>query len=271
MKKIILHLGVHKTATTHFQSRLYNSVNQLKDAGVGYLGLNETRKHITSKINGDFKIGGDLEKLFTDNNTVIISDENIIGGTEKISSELIYPEVEQRLSFLLGKLPISIGEVHITIRDPEAYLISRYCEYLRHYKFLSSSEYFDSFNLKAFSWLPLIRQIEKITDRKVIVTPFENLFNDEQKYLETLCGVEVDFQQAEEGAAIRRSKITQETYRILEHLADHYPRHMTKKLINMMDNNKQLSKGSAFRPFSDELVKVLKDNYQVDKEVLGLN
>ncbi|RUR46000.1 hypothetical protein [Vreelandella populi] len=270
MKEIILHLGVHKTATTYFQSRLYNSISQLANAGVGYLGLNETREYITSKINGNFKVEGDLENLFKESSTVVISDENIIGGTEKISSELIYPEVEKRLSFLLGKLPITIGEVHITIRDPEAYLISRYCEYLRHYKFLSSSEYFDSFNLRAFSWLPLIQKIEKITSKKVIVTPFETLFNDEQQYLEKLCGVEIDFQQAGEGAAIRRSKITQEAYRILEHLADHYPRHMTKKLMNMMDNNKQHTKGSPFRPFSAELSEVLKKNYQMDKEELGL-
>ncbi|MFP3386226.1 hypothetical protein, partial [Tritonibacter sp. SIMBA_163] len=69
---------------------------------------------------------------------------------------------------------------------------------------------------------------------------------------------------------IRRSKISLEAYRILEQLSDYYPRHMTKKLMNMMDNNQQRTKGTPFKPFSAELSKLLKENYEADKAVLGL-
>lgn len=269
-KNITLHLGVHKTATTHIQSRLYNSMDLLASQKVGYISLNETRDLITSKILGDLKVKGRLKEFFDVNETVLISDENIIGGTEKIFSKLIYPDATARLEFLIKKLPYSIGSVHLTVRDPEAYLISRYCEYLRHYRFQSVVEYFDSFDLQAFSWLPLIREIERITNKKVTVTPFENLFDNEQAYLEALCGVKVAFNPAGTNAAIRRSKISQESYRILEQLADHYPRHMSKKLMNMMDNNNQITKPNPFKPFSEELSVVLKENYQRDKQALGL-
>lgn len=265
-----LHLGVHKTATTHFQSRLYNSIPQLSEKGIGYLDLDQTRKYLTSKIFGKIKLEGGLKNVFEQNHKLIISDENIIGGTDRVISEKIYPDAEPRLSFLLENLPLGVEGVHITIRDPESYLISRYCEYLRHYRFMSVIEYFDSFDLKYFSWLPLLQSIEAAVGKKVTVTTFENIFHNEEIYLEKLTGVKVEFGKAGEGAAIRRSKITQESYRILEHLSDHYPRHMTKKLMNMMDNNKQRTKETPLRPFSDEISKTLKQNYKKDKEELGL-
>lgn len=270
MKNLILHLGVHKTATTHFQSRLYNSQHILSNLNIGYLGLDETRKCITSKILREFIIEDKLEEIIADNKILLLSDENIIGGTEKIKSNLIYPNVNDRLSFLLEKLPVELDNLHITIRDPEAYLISRYCEYLRHNRFISITEYVDSFELLNFSWLPLIKSIEDTCKIKVQVTTFESIFNNEQAYLEKITGVKVEFAKASEGASIRRSKITLETYRILEHLADHYPRHMTIKLMNMMDNNNQRSKGTPLKPFSDELSSSLKENYANDKKELGL-
>lgn len=270
INEVILHLGVHKTATTHFQSRLNNSKEELANRNVGYLSLNETRQLITSRINNAAIDPKQLEFSFDRKKIIIISDENLIGGTEKIRDKLIYPDVENRLKYLVDVLPAQISAVHITIRDPEAYLISRYCEYLRHYSFLSAFEYFDSFDIRSFSWLPLVNKIKDIIGKEVSVTLFEDLFNNEDAYLKRVCGVDVKFQDADKGSAIRRSKITQETYRVLENLADHYPRHMTKKLMNMMDNNQQRTKGTPFKPFSVELSKLLKENYESDKAVLGL-
>lgn len=267
---ITLHLGVHKTATTHFQSRLCNSISKLHEAGVGYLSLDQTRKLITSKIFGDFVVENNLFDFFNQNKSTLISDENIIGGTDKINSALIYSAVTSRLGFLLEKLPADLSAVHLTIRDPESYLISRYCEYLRHFKFMSISEYFDSFDLKSFSWMPLINAIESVAGKKVQITIFENIFDDEEAYLRKLTGVDINFAQASEGASIRRSKISLESYRIMEHLADHYPRHMTKRLMNMMDNNPQRSKTTLLKPFSEEITAQLKENYARDKLELGL-
>lgn len=268
--KLLLHLGVHKTATTHFQSRLFNSISSLQEVGVSYLGLEQTRKLITSKLFWEGEIEKKLCNFFNQNEFSLISDENIIGGTDKIKNELIYSDVVNRLKSLLDKLPVDLFAVHLTIRDPESYLISRYCEYLRHYRFMSVSEYFDNFSLKSFSWLPLIHAIEMAAGKKVQVTLFEDIFNDENAYLKKLTSVDINFAKASEGASIRRSKISLESYRILEHLADHYPRHMTQRLVNMMDNNQQRTKSNPLEPFSPELSRILKENYEADKKALGL-
>ncbi|MDH2373914.1 hypothetical protein QD228_08710 [Cobetia sp. 3AK] len=203
--------------------------------------------------------------------TIIISDENILGGTERITSQLIYPDVVNRLKALKVKTKYKDIEAHITIRDPESYLISRYCEYLRHYRFISIGQYFDSFELKSFSWLPLLNAIESTLECKVKVTCFESIFDDEDKYLNSITNLNESYAKAGEGASIKRSKISLESYRILEHMSDHYPAHMTKKLVNMMDNNKQKSKATVLRPFSEEISQQLKINYERDKSKLKID
>lgn len=270
IKNLILHLGVHKTATTYFQSRLYNSSEILKDNSIGYMGLEDTRKYITSRLNEKLNVSNELADVFGSSKSVIISDENIIGGTERITSELIYPDVAKRLNALRMKTKFKKVEAHITIRDPESYLISRYCEYLRHYRFISIGQYFDGFDLKKFSWLPLLNSIEDALGCKVNVTCFENIFDDENGYLNSITKLNASYAVAGEGTSITRSKISLESYRILEHLADHYPAHMTKKLMNMMGNNKQKGKPNPLRPFSDEISQQLKINYERDKEQLNV-
>lgn len=270
IENLILHLGVHKTATTYFQSRLYNSSSLLRDNSIGYLGLEETRKFITSRLHEKIKVSNELNEIFDSSRFVIISDENIIGGTERITSELIYPDVAKRLKALQIKTRFKRVEAHITIRDPESYLISRYCEYLRHYRFISIGQYFDSFDLKNFSWLPLLRTIESVLGCNVNVTCFENIFDDENAYLNSITKLNGSYAVAGEGTSITRSKISLESYRILEHLADHYPAHMTKKLMNMMGNNKQKGKPTPLRPFSDEISQQLKINYERDKAQLNI-
>ncbi|MBE2169943.1 MULTISPECIES: hypothetical protein [unclassified Cobetia] len=270
MDNLILHLGVHKTATTYFQSRLYNSKKILSDNRVGYLGLDATRRAITSKLHDKIEMSDELKDIYSTSKSLIISDENIIGGTERITSQLIYPDVYNRLVALKKKIKHNNVEANITIRDPEAYLISRYCEYLRHYRFVSIGQYFDSFNLNDFSWNPLLSTIEEALQCKVNVTCFENIFEDEVGYLNSITNLDIDYASAGEGSSIKRSKISLESYRILEHLADHYPAHMTRKLVNMMDNNKQKGKPTPLRPFSDEISQRLKENYESDKKKLNL-
>lgn len=267
---IILHLGVHKTATTHFQSRLYNSKKILLNNGVGYLGLDATRKAITSRLYDKIEISDELKFLYESTDRIIISDENIIGGTEKITNNLIYPDVANRLKLLKSQIRNRGIQPHITIRDPEAYLISRYCEYLRHFRFISIGQYFDSFDLSGFTWLPLLSMIENVLECEIKVTCFESIFENESNYLNSLADLDINYAGAGEGSSIKRSKISLESYRILEHLADHYPAHMTRKLVNMMDSNKQKGKSTPLRPFSDEISQRLKDNYESDKKELKL-
>lgn len=271
MEKLILHLGVHKTATTHFQSRLWNSREKLAEKDVSYLGLNETRAFFTSQIGVKRKELKPEAKLFIKTaKHALVSDENILGGTDKPKGRNAYTEAESRLGQFLELVSGNNIETHITIRDPEAYLISRYCEYLRHYPYLNIGEYFDEMFVRDFSWVPLIEVIKKVTGSEPVVTTFESIFDNEEEYLKKVTGADLEFEPASVSHSVKRSKISQEAYNVLSLVAAHYPGHMVRKVLDTIDRNRQLSKSSPLKPFSKSLSEHLKEKYEKDKEVLGL-
>lgn len=270
MKNLILHLGVHKTATTYIQSRLYNSSQVLSSCNTGYLGLKKTRQYVTKNLGARFNLVSEVEEFLNTYDTMLVSDENILGGTGKLVSGLIYPDAAKRVDNLLRSMATKDCSLYVTIRNPEDYLVSRYCEYLRHYKFLTILEYLDEFDIKNFSWVPLVKSLEKCVGKKINVITFEQLLSDEDKYLSGLTGCSSTLAPADESPSVRRSKLSAEAYDVLSLLARHYPPHMTKKLIVMLDNNKQRSFATPLKPFSDGLSKQLKLNYEKDKQALGL-
>lgn len=265
MEKVVLHLGVHKTATTYIQSRFYNSRDELKKKGIGYLGLKKTRENITSKLKKGMSFSEDVKVFFASNNKVLISDENILGGTVKPKGAVIYDKASERLEYLVKALNCKNIDVHLTIRDPEKYLVSRYCEYLRHYKFMPIHEYFDQIFLRDFSWLPLIREIERTTKTSVNVTTFEKFLDDENAYFNKILGESVTLLEASDGPGVKRSKVSDEAYNILVQISKSFPGHVTKKVMNILSNNKQVGRETPLQPFGEDLSMQLQENYKKDK------
>ena len=175
MSKLVLHLGLHKTATTFLQNELNNIKGTLESCGVGYLPLDNTRKHITSKLGSLFSDFKSVNSLFKEDlGCVIISDENIIGGTEKPKINLFYPDAINRIKKVISLFPKHEVEVYITLRDFRTFTISMYSEYLRHYKYVSYENYMESLDIKELSWFPLIESIVSLEGvSKVYILNFD--------------------------------------------------------------------------------------------------
>jgi hypothetical protein len=267
---IIFQLGVHKTATTHLQTRLYNTKSILELYGVGYAGLEETRRVLTKNIAKGLYSKGEIDALLDDYKKVIIFDENILGDTNKPKNNQLYPRGIVRFKKLLDFLNPEYFDIHITIRNPEDYLVSRYSEFLRHYKFLPVSHYFDEYALTEFSWVPLIRNLEKVAGKSVKVTTFESLVANDTDYLQMLTGLDIDFAAASAGPDIRRSKISRESYDLIQQFSRHFPKEAMKDFIKVIDNNNQVTVCSDIKPFSYGLSNVLAERYRKDKYMLGL-
>ena len=87
MKKLILHVGLHKTATTHLQAELNHEMEFLNYSGISYLSLNDFRGRVTSKLG--WVSSEELRKEISDvvkYDRVILSDENIIGGPQEVEA-----------------------------------------------------------------------------------------------------------------------------------------------------------------------------------------
>lgn len=261
--EIILHLGVHKTATTHIQSRLWNSREKLLNHGIQYIGLGQLREIMTSKLGGGHTASDIMTALtpYLDAEKLVISDENILGGTDMPESKKLYSGAGSRLKILLSALHQYEITAHITLRDYADYLISRYCESLRHYKFRNFNGYYRNTDFSTISWLDLLNDIRVAGCKNLVVSDFNFAIRSNDDYFSRMLGVDFQLEEATDSAATRRSKMSLETIRILNALNKHYPPQLVKKIMNMMDNHKQISTSTPFNPFKEEDLARLKANY----------
>jgi len=112
-----LHLGAHKTASTHLQHALKAHEEQLIDAGVRFYGPQYLRERDRS-IPQMFGVGTaattgrsaplQLEFLAKDADRVILSEENFLGklfDERGVVGEQLYPLADMRINGLSQRLP----------------------------------------------------------------------------------------------------------------------------------------------------------------------
>ncbi len=269
MKKIILHLGVHKTATTHIQSRLWNNRELYAKHGVGYVGLNELRGLLTSKLSDVLFNAKKVRSGFSayeQFETLIISDENILGGTNKPLSHALYPNIENRLLRVLDVFNDVEVTVNITVRDFSNYLLSRYSESLRHFPFRKFENYYNKINIPSLSWMPVLEQIISVGVSNIRVADFPEIFKDEDFYFDTAFKLPPSLliNEASTGSSISRSKISQETYRVLSMVNNDFPKKTVKAVMKALDHSQQNTKPTTFLPFDEETLRLLERNYMND-------
>lgn len=269
--KVILHLGVHKTATTYIQSRLLNSQNALKERGVSYIGLNELRANMTSKLGGAQWSVDDIRRTVIPEfecQTLIISDENIVGGTDAPVNGRFYNTAAKRVTRALKIFSDCDVEVHITVRDFKSYMISRYSESLRHFKYRSFGNYYSELDYGTLSWYDLFDDLFDAGVDCIWATDFKSIFKDENMYFTSLLGGDFSdiLEAASTGSAISRSKISQEANEVLRLVNKYYPKAAVKKVMQALDNFKQKNDPVDFNPFSINDALMLDDLYQKDLE-----
>lgn len=131
-----LHLGVHKTATTHLQLSLEAIRPQLAEQGVDFIPLDELRA--ATHLNFDwakrfkgFKFKRDVRSVTNGLETVILSEENWLGHPYEGCRFPPYPRTEERLK-VIAKLGGTFS-VFLAVRDPGQFVPSIYSEALRHH------------------------------------------------------------------------------------------------------------------------------------------
>lgn len=272
---IALHLGVHKTATTYLQSRLQNSIEILKENGIGHIPLVSLRRAVTTRLDDEQFSTQQLLDLFQPYlscERLILSDENLIGGTFKPNSELIYEDAGRRLKKLLSLLGEFHVELFITLRNYPDYFVSRYTESLRHYRFFSFEQYYKSVDFESVTWLDVIASLKEAGAGSIIVSDFGDIFADEQDYFYPLFQKEnIVLNAATDNPTIRRSKLSKEAYDVVKCYGNRYSKHSINKLMNLLDNARQESPATAFMPFTDQQIQAFSERYAHELVLLKSN
>lgn len=149
---VVVHGGVHKTATSHVQSILQRNAGRLRKEGVHYIHHRDTRKDYTypCQLNGYEKIGLNYRTKISDNELeararqffgkikakpgerIILSDENMSGHCGQcVRSGELYQRCDVLIPIFAGNIPCPVREVHLALRNYADFFASAYVEFLR--------------------------------------------------------------------------------------------------------------------------------------------
>jgi hypothetical protein len=141
--RIVLHLGAHKTASTHLQRSIEAREAALARRGVLYMGPRHLRQaglRLGQVIEGGLppvewrrRIGRDVIGLFAAADTLVVSDENILGSAHDpriLSDGVLYPDAAARLDQALRSFRAGGVELFLGVRDPAGFVVSAYGQFL---------------------------------------------------------------------------------------------------------------------------------------------
>jgi hypothetical protein len=164
MTIIDLHLGVHKTATTHLQ-KYWVACNGLTDR-VLCPPLDEVRTHLTPACGQAQATPADkaarawLAKTCAGRARVLLSDENFIGNCEgNLARRALYPDTRQRLERLAALLGDAEVNVLVCVRSYADYLRSAYCEAIRHTPYRPFREMYKPFDFARRGWEHVVEDV----------------------------------------------------------------------------------------------------------------
>ena len=135
-----LHVGAHKTGTTHLQSALAMSMPAISAAGIRYVPLAELRPSLSrhyprrglSRIVGNLRrrsgTAATLATLRGEAASIIVSEENLLGAPADIFARSIYPDLRRLAPFRAFGAQVGL---FLAIRSFEQLLPSAFFEMLK--------------------------------------------------------------------------------------------------------------------------------------------
>ena len=174
---LILHLGLHKTATTALQDFLAAESRALAAKGVACPRLARMRSDVTPLVVSAARpdraaLGRLVAKVRLP--VLLLSDENMLGAPGDLLGGALYPYAENRIRRVCDQFADRRIRLHLTLRSPAAFLASMYCEFLRHNPWLPFADYVAGLDVAGFAYAATFDWLFALPAHvAVTVTPFE--------------------------------------------------------------------------------------------------
>jgi hypothetical protein len=161
MKKVIFHLGAHKTATTYIQNRLQANDELLQAHNVYYPGIGEMRRQFTYRMHDKVRNEFTTKMLgLRETHDILLSDENMAGGIDDVMRlDRQYKETAPKLAKYCEIMETDEPTVFFALREYSSFVISIYCEYLRHYPYLEFETFAHQYRASGFNWVALVGEM----------------------------------------------------------------------------------------------------------------
>ena len=269
---IVLHLGVHKSATTYLQAILGANLDALHSAGVDFVPLDEMRSSITKRVPRlGLKLGSAVRSLLDRHSgyrRLILSDENLPGGSREIIDRTYYPAARKRVGRLLKALGCHNVEIMLSVRSYDDFVSSMYCECIRHGAFLTPAEYLRSLDTHRLNWSKLVRELCSLVGQdQVTLWRFEDFDQVETQILSAMTG-EMEIDWATPSAAVRRSlsqKAVDELCALVPHLSREEIAERVEAISGAMPKGRT---NPGFRAFDEASAAALRSRY--DRDIIAI-
>lgn len=262
-----LHLGAHKTATTHLQQVLA-AMSGRAAPECAVVPTRQFRAKVTHANRFlDSHHGPELRKhlknlLSVESRRVLISEENLIGEAKDFIGPFAhYEKAEMRLRAFSSLLPERTDiRVWLFIRSLDSFLPAMYCEYLRHWSYVPFDEVLGG--VYRHSWVPLILTIRSILPHAAInVLNYDSYQELLPRMLSAMTGETIDTLPID--ARVIRPRLTDFAVKLSAHLPKRLP--MRMRVLEAASAVSRRSGSSAgFAPFSQAQVEDLRLAFQDD-------
>ena len=214
---VVVHGGVHKTATSFVQSILQRNSGKLRKNGVHYIHHRDTRKEYTypCQLNGYEKLGLNYRRKYSDEDLkklsknffkrvkakpgerIILSDENMPGHCGHcVQHGKLYGKRGTLIPIFAQTLYYPAQEVHLAIRNYADFFASAYVEYLRSAKgdgVLRENEMKRAVLSKMPSWMKFIDVVqEAFGEARIVLWRHEDFRDLSRMIIGNLCGPDID-------------------------------------------------------------------------------
>ncbi len=275
-----IHIGAHKTATTHLQETLTNIRSRLVARGVDPIplgavraaglaqALNErriaTRLPILRGVIAKRLLSEILDPLREGPETVVLSEEKLMGAPRKVFSDPFYPMVEHivpTLATLGGKADVTL---FLSIRGFAAQLASTYAQELR---VLPPPEGgFDAIRARLVkkppSWFELAQRIRKAAPTTPLrVWRQEDYRDHKREIMSELVGCDTGA-LPEIKDPLRTKSPSLEAIREAEGLPRNLSAEERRRTVDAIFAS--AGPGTRFQPFSKEEIALFQENYDAD-------
>jgi hypothetical protein len=265
---LYLHLGFHKTASTHFQGILKATFSN--DKRFLYVGPLAFRKFTKWKRDDQFNIDYSeayLKNISSMTENLILSEENICGETFDIfKHDRLYENIFSRLSSLSEFFnAFEDIEIFVSIRNPISHLPSMYCEALRwrpyrKFHLIYHGNYYQS-------WVPVIEDIVKaFPSSKINIMLYEHYHEDLPIILKMMGGTA---SVALETKKVFRPSFVSRAIKMMGLISCFIPKSFHCKILHLLDLFLRRIDLEKFQPFNQSEIEVLSKQYLKDIEKLS--
>ena len=199
---LCIHLGAHKTATTHLQAAFDRAAPKLAEQGMGWLGPRQLRQNPTDLRHlldnpeqmpwRAQRAAEGLAQARKDRDRMVLSEELILGDTtpERLfDAGRLYPLGPRRLANLIALLDAGPATLFLAVREPTDFLISAFGEELRMGRQVTMAEYLAGLDPSRLRWSDLAQHLLAVEGVEALVCwRYEDLASLRPAIMQCLAG-----------------------------------------------------------------------------------